>query len=153
MHVQGESAFDPAAVTDPNSLFNIISSPRGGTWQRTGWNTFVAAALTIEYRVITNPPSSPLFRFDITQYTGKLTGSGDTMELSIHATFFDPIKGTRVNGDPNRTPGTEVAALNANGTRIPLPVFPNTLQQLPIPPTPLHPRNKGPDSRDVKIDD
>ena len=29
VHIQGESAFDPAAVQDPGSLFNIISSPQG----------------------------------------------------------------------------------------------------------------------------
>jgi hypothetical protein len=139
VHVQGESAFDPAAVTDPKSLFNIISSAQGGTWQRTGWNTFVAAALTIEYRDLTKPePSSPVFRFDITQYAGKLIGSGDTMELSGHITFFDAIKGTRLKTDA--TPGTEIVPFNANGTRIPLPVFPDTLQQLPIPSTPTPPQ-------------
>jgi hypothetical protein len=139
VHIQGESAFDPAAVQDPGSLFNIISSPQGGTWQRTGWNTFVAAALTIEYRNLTKPaPSSPLFRFDITQYAGKLTGSGDTMELSGHITFFDANNGNRLNSDG--TPGTEIVPFNANGTRIPLPVFPDTLQQLPIPPTPAAPQ-------------
>ena len=136
--VQGESAFDPAAVQDPNSEFNIISSPQGGTWQRTGWNTFVAAALTMEYRVLTNPaPGSPLFRFDITQYAGKLTWSGDRMELSGHVTFFDANNGTRLT---NGTPGAAVVQFNGNGTRIPLPVFPDTLQQLPIPPTPVPPQ-------------
>jgi hypothetical protein len=141
VHVQGESGFDPVAVKEPNSIFNVISMPQGGTWQKTGWNTFVAAALTIEYRNVTVPqPSSPLFRFDISQYAGKLTGSGDTMELSGHVTFFDPNKGTRVNSDPARTPGTEIVSFNANGTRIPLPVFPDTLQQLPIPSTPAPPQ-------------
>jgi hypothetical protein len=58
------------------------------------------------------------------------------MELSCHFTFFDAIKGTRLNADG--TPGMEIASFN--GTRIPLPVFPDTLQQLPIPSTPAPPQ-------------
>jgi hypothetical protein len=91
----------------------------------------------MEYRVLTSPePSSPLFRFDIAEYTGKLTGSGDTMELSAQITFFD-VNGNRLN--PDGTPGTESVPFNANGVRIPLKMLPDTFQHLPIPPTPVPP--------------
>ncbi len=54
-----------------------------------GPNTFAATWLAMEYRVQTEPASSPLFRFDKVQYIGTLNKSGDTMELTAHLIFFD----------------------------------------------------------------
>jgi hypothetical protein len=54
--IQGESSFDPSAVTDPKSLLNIITSPQSGVRQKTGWNTFAATFLAMQYHVRTNPP-------------------------------------------------------------------------------------------------
>ena len=126
----------PRRTTNYNN--NVISSPLSGVWQKTGWNTFAGTLLLIEYHILTNPNNfgSPLFRFDITEYTGKLTGSGDTMELSAQITFFD-VNGNRLN--PDGTPGTESVPFNANGVRIPLKMLPDTFQHLPIPPTPVPP--------------
>jgi hypothetical protein len=129
--VQGESAFDPSAVplqpTDPNYDNNVITSPQHGVWQKTGWNTFAATLLNIQYHVSTNPgPGSPVLQFAIGQYSGKLTGSGDTMEITALQTHYD------VNG--NQTDHSSVKA--ANGVRIPLTVLPNTIQELPIPAVP-----------------
>jgi len=129
--IQGESAFDPSATKDPTSIFNIITSPQSGVWQKTGWNTFAATWLAMQYRVITNPPSSPLFRFDKVQYTGRLTEFGDQIELSALLTFFD--------ADGNQLPPTEGISFKANGTRIPLEILPNTGHTLPIPPIPTMP--------------
>jgi len=104
---QGENGFDPAAVplplTNPDSINNVISSPPNGVWQKTGWNTFVATFVAMEYHISTNPDSfgSPLFRFDEVQLTGRLTESGDGMTIDAVLTFFDekghqmePKKGT-----------------------------------------------------------
>jgi hypothetical protein len=127
--VQGESAFDPAAVNPPKPPFNVIFTPQGGVWQKTGWNTFSTTLLSIEYQIITSPePASPVFSFDITQYTGRLNASGDKMELSARITSFDP------NGKE-----TGSLTFNANGVRIPLKVLPNTIHTLPIPPIPTAP--------------
>jgi hypothetical protein len=123
--VQGESAFDPAAVTDATSANNVISSPGHGVWQKTGWNTFAVTDLGIQYHVLTNPPASPVFQYGMLQYSGKLTGFGDTMELTGQATGYD------ANGNQ-----TGHVPFNANGARIPLTVLPNAIQQLPIPPVP-----------------
>jgi hypothetical protein len=65
---QGESGFDPAAVSlppsDPNYSNNVISSPLSGVWQKTGWNTFAGTLLTIEYHNALNPgPDVSLFQF------------------------------------------------------------------------------------------
>ncbi|MGA8657142.1 MAG: hypothetical protein WB586_13435 [Chthoniobacterales bacterium] len=59
--IQGESAFDPHATIKPKEPFNIITSPQSGVWQKTGWNTFAATSLAIEYEVQTKPPASPVF--------------------------------------------------------------------------------------------
>jgi hypothetical protein len=129
--VQGAAAFDPSAVplppTDPNYNNNVITSPEHGVWQKTGWNTFAVTSLDIQYHVSTNPgPSSPVLQFAILQYSGKLTGSGDTMEITGQGTHYDP------NGNPIGHP----SPFKANGVRIPLSILPNTIQQLPIPQPP-----------------
>jgi hypothetical protein len=137
--IQGESGFDPGAVVDPNSTLNIITSPQSGVWQKTpstGSNTFAATLLAMEYQNIVPPapafPSTPLFRFDKVQYTGKLNQSGDGMELSALLTFFDE-QGNRI--DAEGKPSTDfVVKFNANGVRIPL-----TGNSLPIPPIPPAP--------------
>ena len=57
-NIQGETAFDPAATTDPDpkNLFNIITSPQSGVWQKTGQNTFAATLLAMEYQSLFQPP-------------------------------------------------------------------------------------------------
>src|SRR5215469_14102256 len=44
--IQGASAFVPGG--QPPS--NVINSPESGVWQKTGWNTFAATFLSIEYQ-------------------------------------------------------------------------------------------------------
>jgi hypothetical protein len=134
--IQGESAFDPSAVTDPTSLLNIITSPQHGVWQKTGWNTFAATWLAMQYHVRTNPPDAPLFRFDKVQYSGRLSETGDQMEISAFLTFFD-VDGNQLN--PDGTPGTDGIPFKANATRIPLEVSPNSVHSLPIPSIPTTP--------------
>ena len=46
--IQGESAFDPAATSEPTSDFNVITSPQSGVWQKKGRNKFVATFWVIE---------------------------------------------------------------------------------------------------------
>ena len=122
--IQGESAFDPGALADPTNPFNIITSPQSGVWQKTpstGSNTFAATLLAMEFRNIvptSGNPSTPLYRFDKQQYTGKLNQSGDGMEITVLLTFFDE-QGTRTDDAGN--PSTDfVVKFNANGVRIPL---------------------------------
>ena len=57
-NIQGGNAFDPAATTDPDpeNLFNIITSPQSGVWQKTGQNTFAATFLAIGSRVLVPAP-------------------------------------------------------------------------------------------------
>jgi hypothetical protein len=130
---QGEAAFDPSAVSvppsDPNYGNNVITSPQSGVWQKTGWNTFAATLMNIQYHVSTNPePGSPVFVFATVQYVGRLTGSGDTLEYSALETHFD-VNGNRIDS----------GSFNANGVRIPLLVLPNTPSHLTIPPLPPNP--------------
>jgi hypothetical protein len=131
---QGENGFDPAAVplplSDPDSINNVISSPPNGVWQKTGWNTFAATFVTVEYHISTNPASfgSPLFRFDEVQLTGRLTESGDGMTFNAVLTFFDE-KG-------NQMEPKDGVPFNANGSRIPLKILPNIAHSLPVPSAP-----------------
>jgi hypothetical protein len=127
--VQGASSFDPAAVTDPANENNVISSPGHGLWQKTGWNTFGATSLGIQYHVVTNPPSAPVFQYGLLQFAGKLTRSGDTMEITGQETHYE-ANGNKKNHGP----------FNANGVRIPLTLLPNTINPLPIPSEPLDPK-------------
>jgi hypothetical protein len=127
---QGEASFDPSAVplppTDPNYNNNVISSPQHGLWQKTGWNTFAATLLNIQYHTSTNPgPGSPVLQFAVLQYCCKLTGSGDTMEITGQETDYDP-SGKQTDHRP----------FEANGVRIPLTILPNMIQQLIIPVAP-----------------
>jgi hypothetical protein len=131
--IQGESAFAPHATTKPKVPFNVITSPQTGVWQKTGFNTFAATLIAMEYQVVTKPPSSPLFRFDKAQYTGRLNQSGDGMGIDIVTTFFG-LDGTQQN--PDGTPGTDEFDFKANGVRIALEIVPNSVHQLPIPPIP-----------------
>jgi hypothetical protein len=132
-NIQGESAIDPQAVTDPTSDLNILISPHSGVWQKTGRNTFAATWVLMEYRDLTNPePSSPLFRFDKVQYTGELDKSGATMQISALLTFYNE-QGNQID-PPGPTP--KEVPFRANGVRIPLEVLPNTGGTLPVPPVP-----------------
>jgi hypothetical protein len=124
--IQGESAFDPATVTDPSSANNVITSPQSGVWQKTGWNTFAATWLAMEYHVITTPPSSPILQYAKVQYTGRLTNSGDGITFDAVVTEFDP-SGTKLGDRFN---------FKGNGTRIPLEILPKSSDTLPIPPPP-----------------
>ena len=118
---QGESAFDPAAVKNPSSELNVISSPLSGVWQKTGGNTFAATGLDMEYHndTTTDPPSTPIFQFAKEQFTGRLTESGDVITISATVTHFDS------NGTM-----TDHFSFNATGVRISLE---DTSQSLTIP--------------------
>jgi hypothetical protein len=118
---QGESAFIPG-VKPPE---NVIISPESGVWQKTGWKTFAATFITLEYDP--NPPFA-LFQFDKVQFTGVLNKSGDQIELTALVTLFDP--------DGNQRPPKEGIRDKANGIRIPLEILPSTAHSLPVPATP-----------------
>jgi hypothetical protein len=129
-NIQGESAFDPSAVPAPpgteNYNNNVISTPSSGVWQKTRSNTFAATLMDIEYHVSTNPePGVPVAQFTIQQYSGKITGGGDTMELTGRFTHYDE-QGNLTFSHP----------VNASGVRIPLTILPNSIDKLPIPPEP-----------------
>jgi hypothetical protein len=132
-NVQGENAFDPHATVKPKVPLNIISSPQSGVWQKTGSNTFATTSLTIEYEVQTKPPAAPVFRFDITQYSGTIDNLTGEMQIDALITFFG-LDGKQQN--PDGTPGTDGVKFKATGVRIPLEILPNTLDSLPIPPIP-----------------
>jgi hypothetical protein len=106
---QGESAFDPAAVTPPN---NVQTSPQHGVWQKTGWNTFSATLVAIESGVVVSEGRNILFRFDKLQWTGRLNASGDQIDLTEHISFFD---GHGIQIEPTDRPPT-----NYKGVRVPL---------------------------------
>jgi hypothetical protein len=135
--IQGESGFDPAAVTlppsDPNSSNNVISSPLSGVWQKTGWNTFAGTLLDIQYHnsvIPPNPPDVSLFQFTKEQFIGRLTEFGDQMVLSeVRLTHFDS-DGKQID---------ETQSFPANGVRIPLEVLPNSAHSLPVPAVPTTP--------------
>jgi hypothetical protein len=132
-NIQGQSAFDPAATTDPDpdNFSNIITSPQSGVWQKTGQNTFAATLLAIESRILILPPpaspAGPLFRFDKLQYTGTLNKAGDTMEITAVGTFFDE-QGNQLDPREGTPPFT------ITGVRIPLVILPKIAHTLPTPP-------------------
>ena len=126
---QGESGFDPSSVPLPKSENSVISTPLSGLWQKTGWNTFAAMALVMEYYNSFNPavdsvPNVSVFVFAKIQFTGRLSQSGDAMTFNGLLTHYDP-QGKK-KGDPE--------PFNGAGTRIPLEILPNTSDTLPLPP-------------------
>jgi hypothetical protein len=130
---QGESAFDPAAVNPPQSPNNVQTSPQHGVWQKTGWKTFAATLVAIEAGVDVTKGLSTLFRFDKAQYTGKLSESGDQIDLTLVFSAYD-INGNQIVGP--------APALNFKGVRVPLEILPHTGTTLPVPvisPTPAAP--------------
>jgi hypothetical protein len=110
---QGESAFDPAATTNPQSDLNVITTPHSGEWQRTGRNTFAATFMVIEYHVVSTPPGAPILQFSQVQYKGTLTDSNH-MVLDAVITHFDK-DGNKLQGPPN-----PFDKFKATGVRIPL---------------------------------
>jgi hypothetical protein len=117
--VQGESAFVPGAKP-PES---VIISPESGVWQKTGWRTFAATFITLEYDA--NPPFA-LFQFDKVQFTGILNKSGDQIALTALVTLFNPDGTQKGDSFPDA----------ANGIRLPLEILPSTAHSLPIPSSP-----------------
>ena len=65
--------------------------------------------------------ASTFFRFDKLQFTGKLSESGDQMDLAIVATFFDADG--KPNGEPSQT-------IQLKGVRVPLE---SSADSLPVP--------------------
>jgi hypothetical protein len=131
--IQGESAFDPASVNPPTPLGNIQTSPQHGVWQKTGWKTFAATLVAIQAGVDTEHFTSNFFRFDKVQYTGKLSESGDQIDLTLVFSAYD------VNGNQIIAPNPP---LNFKGVRVPLEILPHTGTTLPVPvvsPTPAAP--------------
>jgi hypothetical protein len=133
--IQGASGFDPSSVplplTDPGSVNTVITTPLSGVWQKTGWNTFAAMALNMQYYNSFNPALVPLlppdvsvFQFAKIQFTGRLSQSGDAMTFNGVITHYDP-QGNK-KGDPE--------PFNGAGTRNPLEILPNTSDTLPLPP-------------------
>ncbi len=97
---------------------------QSGEWQKTGWNTFAATLLDMEYHndTTTDSPSVPIFKFAKAQYTGRITDSGDAITISAVVTIIDS-NGTK----------TGQFTFDGRGVSIPLEVWPNTSQSLPIP--------------------
>src|SRR5262249_39566429 len=126
---QGESAFDPNAVNPPKPPQNVQESPENGVWQMTGWNTFAVTLFTIETQIQGNPASFPLFEFDKVQFTGRLTDSGNRMEITeALIKNFNPDGSLKATFGPFHN--------TANGVRLPLEVLPKSSDTLPIPPPP-----------------
>jgi hypothetical protein len=117
--IQGASAFVPGG--QPPS--NVINSPESGVWQKTGWNTFAATFLSIEYQ---GDPNATFYQFDKVQLTGFLNESGDRMEITQAAISFYDSSGNQI-GDTIQVP------TKGHGVRIPLEILPNTGHTLPIP--------------------
>jgi hypothetical protein len=131
--VQGESAFDPASVNPPTPPGNIQTSPQHGVWQKTGWKTFAATLVAIQAGNDAEHFISTFFRFDKAQYTGKLSESGDQIDLTLVFSAYD------VNGNQIIAP---TPPLNFKGVRVPLEILPHTGTTLPVPvvsPTPAAP--------------
>jgi hypothetical protein len=131
--IQGASGFDPSSVplplTDPGSVNTVITTPLSGVWQKTGWNTFAAMALNMQYYNSFNPalnlpPNVSVFQFAKIQFTGRLSQSGDALTFNGRITHYDP-QGKK-KGDPE--------PFNGAGTRNPLEILPNTSDALPLPP-------------------
>jgi hypothetical protein len=138
---QGGSAFDPAAVTEPNSIFNVVTTTVSGVWQKTGWNTFAATFLAIEYRNITTPePHTPLFRFDRAQMLGRLTDSGDGMTFTGLVKLFDGM-GKLINVFSENGSQLTPFPFPGNGRRIPLEILPKSSDSLSVPIPPLTTNN------------
>lgn len=135
--IQGESAFDPGSVNPPTRLGDVITSPQHGVWQKTGWNTFAATFVAIEAENDAQNQTTIFFRFDKGQYTGKLSESGDQMDLTVQFSAYD-MKGNQIIApDPVENP-----PINFKGVRVPLEILPHTGTTLPVPvvsPTPAAP--------------
>jgi hypothetical protein len=120
---QGESAFDPAAVNPPITPRNVQTSPQHGVWQKTSWKTFAATLVAIEAGNDTSILAATFFRFDKFQYTGTLNESGDQMDLTLVASFFD-ADGKRIGQqDP----------IKLKAARVQLEILPNSADRLPVP--------------------
>jgi len=131
--IQGESAFDPASVNPPKPLGDIQTLPQHGVWQKTGWKTFAATLVTIQAENDAQHFIAIFFRFDKVQYTGKLSESGDQMDLTLVFSAYD------INGNQIIAP---TPPLNFKGVRVPLEILPHTGTTLPVPvvsPTPAAP--------------
>jgi hypothetical protein len=118
---QGEGAFDPAAVNPPMPPRNVQTLPEHGVWQKTGWKSFVGTFLALEAGNDTRILASTFFRFDKLQFTGRLSESGDQMDLTIVFTFFN------ADGKPNGEPSETV---QFKGVRVPLE---SSANMLPVP--------------------
>jgi hypothetical protein len=130
---QGESAFDPASVNPPTQPGDIQTSPQHGVWQKTGWKTFAATLVAIQAENDAEHFTSIFFRFDKLQLTGKLSESGDQMDVTFVFSAYD------VNGNQIIAPNPP---LNFKGVRVPLEILPHTGTTLPVPvvsPTPAAP--------------
>jgi hypothetical protein len=80
---QGESAFDPASVNPPTPPGDIQTSPQHGVWQKTDWKTFAATLVAIQAENDAEHFISRFFRFDKLQFAGKLSESGDQIDLTL----------------------------------------------------------------------
>jgi hypothetical protein len=130
--IQGESAFDPASVNPPTPPGDIQTSPQHGVWQKTGWKTFAATFVAIEAGNDAEHFISVFFRFDKGQLTGRLSESGDQMDVTFVFTFFDAA-GNKIG---------EGGSVNFKGVRVPLDILPHSADTLPVPvisPTPAAP--------------
>jgi hypothetical protein len=127
---QGEGAFDPAAVNPPMPPRNVQTLPEHGVWQKTGWKSFVGTFLALEAGNDTRILASTFFRFDKLQFTGRLSESGDQMDLTIVFTFFN------ADGKPNGEPSETV---QFKGVRVPLESSANMLPVPVVSPTPAAP--------------
>jgi hypothetical protein len=100
---------------------------------KTGWKTFAATLVAIQAGLDAEHFTSNFFRFDKLQYTGKLSESGDQVDLTLVFSAYD------VNGNQIIAPNPPV---NFKGVRVPLEILPHTGTTLPVPvvsPTPAAP--------------
>jgi len=121
--IQGESAFDPASVNPPTPPGDIQTSPQHGVWQKTGWKTFAATLVAIQAENDAKNFISKFFRFDKLQLTGRLSESGDQMDVTFFVTFFDAA-GNKIGED---------GSVTFKGVRVPLDILPHSADKLPVP--------------------
>jgi hypothetical protein len=128
---QGESAFDQPLLTrqrsqDTSRLVHSMACGKRRLEDLCSDPWAIQAENDAEHFI------SKFFRFDKLQLTGKLSESGDQMDVTFFVTFFDDA-GNKIG---------EGGSVNFKGVRVPLDILPHSATTLPVPvisPTPAAP--------------